>query len=477
MASFPISKVPTTGSPVCLVDNISSKFAFWAGGIKYLVEIVSTAFHEGKLDFNFHPTLSATSAVALSATNSVTQYSMSHFLRNANNMVGLTCPYLGDTPFKKVWRGQPITDMYVQNTPELRFTDYFSGSFTIRVAARLNAPTTVTPSVELLIYEMGAEDYTLAINTLTGGSLQFVAEEPTRMRSFFKPHSGEAGGVPDRNLPFGDFPCVDLCAGEAKWSEGEHKHFGETFTTLRDLGKKYQRAYRSFANFAAADLTDLQIAGQDPIITYAQIMQFNSLGGTPRHSNYLSWLATMFRLYRGAMCFKLRITATLIANAGGSRPPTTPLKCRLYLTPEESQPTTIFDGNSVDLFPSNQTELTTAQPISMGYASDQQVAEIKVPFLSNRTAYVNRHPYDMDSTGFLLEDYANQKLIQAFYVEGLPVRADLTNYTIRVMIEMVESLADEATMGLYIGFPNMYIQNSSTSPTSSMGPDQWTLTA
>lgn len=474
LADFPISKDPMTGTPISLLDNVSSKFAFWAGGIKYIIEVVGTAFHEGKLDFNFHPNLTPISAAALTASDSVTQYSMSHFLRNANNMVGVVCPYIGDTPFRKVWCGQSLTDAYTPTGLAYRYGDYFSGSFTIRVSARLNAPTTVTPNVELLIYKLAAEDYTLAMNTLTGGSIQFVSEGPTRKS--FRAHSGEVGGIPDRNRPLGEFPTVDLCAGDAQWSEGKHKHFSESFTTLRDLGKKYQRAYRHFMTYTPASLTEEQALGLDPIIDKTPIMYFSSLGGTPRASNYISWLAMMFRLYRGAMCFKYRITATLV-GAATSTPSTIPLKCRAYITPMESQPVVSFDNNSGYLFPSSLSELTTAQPISMGYASDKQVGEFKIPFLTNRTAYINRHPYDVDSSGFLTEDYSHQTMVQAIYLEGLPPVATLTGYTVRILIEVLESFADESVMGLYVGFPNSYIQNSSNSATQSMGPDRWVLPA
>lgn len=479
MAGFPISRDPNVGSPITMLDNVSSRFSFWAGGIRYIIEVVGTAFHEGKLDFNYHPTLNKTSGAALTPQNSVTQYSYSHFVRNANNIISLSFPYLGDTPYKKVWRGQNLTDVFVSEAPALRFTDYFSGSFILRVAAKLNAPETVSSGVNLLIYQLADSDYTLAMNTLTGGSLQHVAELPTISRTFVADSKEKVAtkvdDVPDRNKPMYTYKAQELCAGKGKWSDVSNSQFGETYKSLRDLSKKFQRAYRFSSDINPAILTAEQGMGSSPNIFHFPIMHWRSLGGTPRVSNHNSWLATMFRLYRGANNFKCRTRAYLVPKtaAGSYRQ----VEVRAYWTPLDSNPDNEFDANSWDLFPTQSTNLTQGLPLSMGYSSSTQTAEIKVPFLTNRTSVLNRHAYDEDFTGFLAEDFLNQELLCALYFEGLPPAAALTDYAIRLVIEIDESFSDEAMFGLYIGMPKFYIQNSSVSPVKAMGPDQWVLPA
>jgi hypothetical protein len=474
LANFPITFAPT-GQAISLLDNVSSKFAFWSGGLKYITEIVCTPFHEGKLDFNYHPAIAATTSTTYSPAESVTQYSLSHLLRNSNGLITNTLPFLGDTPYKKVWRGQDLTDKFVSGTPELRFTDYFSGSYDIRVSSRLNAPETVSPSVELMIYIMGAEDYTLAMNTLTGSSIQHVSESVASFVAHSKTESTaqQSNKTPDRNTPFHTYPSNALCASDGLWTDVRNTHFGEKFESLRDLAKKYQRAHRLNTVVDPSLLTGLVLEGTKPLLFPVPIMSFRSLGGTPRVSNYNSWLASMFRLFRGSMSFKARLRTHLTPIAVGT--PQWPIEARAYITPMESQPKNILDFNTGFLFPSDETPLTQGPPLSLGYCSNNQTAEFKVPFMSNRTAVLNSHPYDIDSTGFLSEDFLSQSLIFAIYFEGLPDTTVLASYKLSITLEVDEALGDEAMFGLYCGMPRAYIQNSPASAYLSMGPDQWAI--
>jgi hypothetical protein len=199
MSQFPISLNNTKPDPVTLHDAIASRFSFWAGSVRYVVRIVGTQFHEGKLNLNFHPALSPDTTDALSATDSVTQYTLSHFVRNGKNIIPVSCPYLGDTPYKRVWSGQVLNDNYAAGGA--RFVDYFSGSFEVRVATQLNSPAAVANNISIQIFRAFGPDFQLAMNTPNGVSFQWWNKDDLRTVDDFVVHSGTATDAPGLGQP------------------------------------------------------------------------------------------------------------------------------------------------------------------------------------------------------------------------------------------------------------------------------------
>ena len=88
-----------TPSPI---DFVADFFDCWFGGIEYSAELAQNVFDEGRLDFIFEPCADNPS---LSYDEAVTTYLSSHQVRNDGNTFSICCPYIGDTPWKIVWRG------------------------------------------------------------------------------------------------------------------------------------------------------------------------------------------------------------------------------------------------------------------------------------------------------------------------------------------------------------------------------------
>lgn len=473
MSTFPETHNPSTPNYLMPIDMVSHLFAFWRGGIIYFFQIVGTLFHEGKIDINYHPTLNKATGESLTPHASVTQYTLSHFLRNGGNMIGVTCPYLGDTPVKKVWSGQLLVDKYTPNTEGLRFADYFSGSITLRVSAPLNSPNTVQPDVEINVYKMCAKDYQLFMNTLTGSSIQFT-DDIVRIDS----HSGSSDKTIIRNSPFSTMATTMLAAGEGTSSDVPNSQFGEYFKSLRDLCKKYQPLRKGSFVVNLANLTADQLKGVAPFVGRILISDFNGPSGTSGYYNFIGKMAKCYRLYRGPLNFKYRIRAYAIPKVPAANGLN--ISARTYITPQESNMHHDITDDTSYLFPSNDFPgIVSRQVPSMAYASSTQIAEFKVPMLSNRTSGLVQHLFDnaTDVNQYYNENYINASLYFATYLEGLPQAPALAaQYDIIVESELLVSFADETMFGVWIGPPKASIITDETGLTA-IGPDQWTFTA
>lgn len=465
MAEFPISNAPGTPVTVLPLDLIASNFAYWRGGIVYLFEFVSTPFHEGKADVNFHPTLSKETTDPYTARNSVTQYTLAHFMRNAGNLIAVCCPYLGDTPVKKVWSGQKIVDTYSPTGAEHRFADYFSGSISLRVATALSAPATVAPDVEINVYKMAGDDFGLFMNTLTGASLQITD---------IVAHSGntpEPTGK-DRNKPLYQMPTTMLAAGEGYSSDVANSQFGENFKSLRDMCKRYQTFHKSVEPIDFGALTSDQVKGATPITIQYGISNFTYVIDAGSQQNNITKLARMYRLFRGPLCFKVRTRLFATAKVAG----TFPIQCdaRVFITPRESNPLQDVTAETSLFFPSmSSTDIHNRQSIPWAYSSNQQTAEFKVPYLSNRTTALVRSPND-NYNAYLEENTLNQALYFAIYFEGIPIAETVRNlYDFNLSIEILIAFGDETTFGVWLGLPECYI---ATDDNVAIGPDEWAFT-
>lgn len=136
-----------------LMDYISNFAKYWRGGMVYTFQIVSSAFHEGRLDITSHPTVQSPPS---SYSASMSQYNASFVLRNTNNVFSVLVPFESDVPWKKVYRGQDLSDTRGE---KLKFTDFFIGSLAVRVSVPLKATDVVVPFVDVNIFVSGAQDY------------------------------------------------------------------------------------------------------------------------------------------------------------------------------------------------------------------------------------------------------------------------------------------------------------------------------
>lgn len=464
-AGFPISFDPTNPSSIPLMDYIGSMFSFWAGGFLYFFDIVGTGFHEGKLDINFHPGLDQTEATSLTYDNSLTQYTRSCYFTNGKNCFGVKVPQLADTPFKKVWRGQNLTTDYNSGDPRLRFFDYAHGSITVRASTYLNAPQTVAPKVDVVVYQMAAEDFVYAFPTLTGISIQPAAEIPT-MRS----EAGIEDNI-DLNRPRKSWSFQTLSAGAGNMIDQTKAQFGENYTSLSELMKRYQPLFSQSIIADISALNSEQKLGIEPILHSFDISQFIGPGGYSRFGNGMGKVGALFRSFRGPLAFKVRVRANAYHLESGLP---APINAFAYVTVNESQPNQNYNQQTSTAFPvPHLSNLPGNQIIPRVLASDRQNAEFKVPFLSNRTFTLIKHAFDAPTgTGYLRENFLEQTLLIAVYIENLPPESILSTYEIRYTFIVDVSFADETRMGTYIGVPKCYhVVNSNDS--GAIGPDQW----
>lgn len=138
-----------------LIDYYAKFFTFWRGGITLIIDVVTSAYHEGKLEVTYHPNALATPTTYDAKTS---QYVVSSIIKNTENVFGVTFPFLSETPWKRIHNGFELKDNAVAN-PSPNIQDYFLGSFSILVAAPLRVPSTVSPNVDVNVYIQAADDF------------------------------------------------------------------------------------------------------------------------------------------------------------------------------------------------------------------------------------------------------------------------------------------------------------------------------
>jgi hypothetical protein len=157
-----------------LLDCISREFACWRGGIVLIFDVVTSAFHEGKLEVTYHPNrLTAPSTY----NGKVSQYAVAFTVRNTENAFSVTFPYLGETPWKRVWNGNTLHENSNAVVGE-NVSDYFNGVMTLTVANPLRVPNSVAGNVNINIYVAAAEDFEL--NGVTARNKSIVPAGLTR---------------------------------------------------------------------------------------------------------------------------------------------------------------------------------------------------------------------------------------------------------------------------------------------------------
>lgn len=459
MSEFPVSFDKSKPTELIPLDLIASKFTYWRGGIVYIIELVGTPFHEGKIDMNYHPTIPKSIADTYTALNSVTQYSKTHFMRNAENVIGVMCPFLGDTPVKGVWSGQDLSTVPGTSGDE-RFVDYFSGSFEVRVSTILNAPDTVSPDIEINVYKLAASDFEFFMNTFTGGSITWLSGGETR-KEVVSMHSG---AIIDRNMPFDQMPVTTLAVGSGEASDVPESHFGEYFKSLRDIAKRYHRLFRGIQEFDTASLTADQVNGVDPILV-------GITGDPTTMPNFIGDVAKLYRSFRGPMCFKISIKPYMCPKDSDANP--MPINCRMFMVPQASR-SRPFNAATGSLFPCGIATIagqTSGMPVPLGYASGTHVGEFKIPFLMNKTSGLLFKDYDKVTDLFFSSNFYDPNNYVAVYMEGIPYQtAVAAKYVYWFNVEVDVAFGDETAMGVWTGLPSVYIRQIGG---VTIAPDAW----
>lgn len=157
----------STDFELSLMSYISSKFAYWRGGITLVFDVVTSMYHEGRLDITYHPNINE---VPATYDARVSQYAMSVMIKNTENCFAITFPYLGEVPWKNVFDGRAL-NAPDSTLPSPSFSSYFSGIMAVSVGAPLRVPNNVAQEVEVMMYVLPAEDFQLAHRTTKNFSL------------------------------------------------------------------------------------------------------------------------------------------------------------------------------------------------------------------------------------------------------------------------------------------------------------------
>jgi len=165
----PLFDMPATASVanISIMSYIASKFAYWRGGITLVFDVVTSAYHEGRLDVTYHPNIDL---VPATYDARVSQYATSVTIRNTENCFAITFPYLGETPWKNVFDGRTVQPPD-SSLPGPSFSNYFSGTFALSVGAPLRVPNNVAQEVEVLMYALPAMDFEVSHRTTKNMSL------------------------------------------------------------------------------------------------------------------------------------------------------------------------------------------------------------------------------------------------------------------------------------------------------------------
>jgi hypothetical protein len=167
MFELPVQAESGTIYKSSLLTYVSAWKESYRGGVTFTFEIVASQFHEGKIDICYHPN----TGIIPPYDAAVTQYLTSFTLRNGHNTVVVTCPFLSETPWKRVYNGFPLSEE-TEPTGRRAFKDYFLGSLSLYVSSPLRAPTTVVPQVEINVYVQAAKDF--EVNGVTSKNASLI---------------------------------------------------------------------------------------------------------------------------------------------------------------------------------------------------------------------------------------------------------------------------------------------------------------
>jgi hypothetical protein len=129
-----------------LQGYLSQPFALWRGPLKFRFQIVS-ALQTGRLAFCTHY---GRSANTIELTDALAQYAHVHDLASGSDSFEVIVPWKAPSPYLRVAGGRP---------PDM--TAYSMGEWSLRVVNSLNAPSTVSQRVQVLVFVSCGENFEL----------------------------------------------------------------------------------------------------------------------------------------------------------------------------------------------------------------------------------------------------------------------------------------------------------------------------
>jgi len=419
------------------MDYFCLGFQYWRGSLHYVFEVVSSNFHEGRLDITYHPN---TSPAPVDYNAAMSQYAASMFIRQAGNTLAVACPYLADKPWKTIYAGQPTA--VVPSDGKFRFQDFFSGTLALRVSASLRAPQTVVPNVDINVYVYGGSDFEVSWPGFNNRSISVV---PSEIRRKVQLHSGKKDTPFNVNSSPEGQKATFLAPEESLTYDPKIPHFGEKFDNIQELLKRYGKAIR------------VPLKQVDKGIHYATFSLFYvfSAGDATNlfHIRYL----TCFRNFRGPLCWKFKLTGT--QWSGTSIPQT----CDAWVSynPGVLPPDQFVAERAFGAHAGTPHTLQTAFP--MAYFDEHQQAEIETPFLSMSATALVAGRYDKSINLGNATDYLSGSFLFAVNTNDSLVMDGF--------IDISLAFGDETQVGVFIGQPPVHfaVDGAGISP----WPDYW----
>jgi len=421
--------VKTSPFSPTILGFLSTMFTYWRGSINLTFQVVGTAFHEGRLDFCNHP---ATIVAPTDYAAAMSQYVNSQTIRNTNNTVRIRIPFHSDMPWKRVWNGETLADDF--GSGGVRSTDFVTGCFSVRVSVPLKSPSNVANNVDVNVFVSAGDDFEFHTLSVYGGCYQLIT--PT-FRNEVNPNDSsvvrhrpiktrrEAGDLNTDANTDKDVICLGVGKVYTKDPAGASVHFGESYSNLREMCKRYQHCVGSTASTAL-------VAGDN---IAALTINAASLPGI------MGFLFNSFRLFRGPMNFKFQLQTISTEN--------------LLATPQ-------INGfiTNIPFFPTAASGLSTSNsPPALSYTmsnnrlnpplvrfSTNQVAEFVLPYQSIYHSLINPIA-DEDYEPFLDNMYTNFMFAYAVHYR-LPLDAQANIFT-------EVAFGDETRVGVFVGCPKI----------------------
>lgn len=412
--------VPKEPTPLTALANL---FTFWRGGFVLMFQIIGTAFHEGRLDFCNHP---GTTNVPSDYATSVSQYVNSQTIRNTNNTVEVRIPFHSDTPWKRVWFGENLSDTVA--TDRVRSMDYVTGSFSVRVAVPLKNPNNVANNVDVNVFICAADDFQFHTTSIVGGLLSpFI---PAFFREKLEKKNNKKQ-IPSVEYQAGDLNTdtkddkgvINLGVGSVYTYDPPVKHFGETYSSLRELCKRYWLLQSQDFQAETSNLNLGKFATTSSL-----------LGGLA------GYLSQAYRVFRGPMNGKIQMGTSQSGYATGN------VTGFVTLNPQPA----LFSSGSLTklsrvLSAANNVGNEPRIPPLVRFSTNQ-VAEFQVPFQSIYHSLLMDQP-TYDTSGSY---YGNQ----AYELElDWCIQTNMPGVTVQLTLAL--AFGDETRFGVFLGFPSM----------------------
>jgi hypothetical protein len=430
-----VTSYPTTGpgAEPSIMLALANLFTYWRGGFVLIFQMIGTAFHEGRLDFCNHP---GTTTVPSTYSAALSQYVNSQTIRNTNNTVEVRIPFHSDTPWKRIWQGEPLSDI-AGTSSTVRSMDFVTGCFSVRVAVPLKNPNNVANNIDVNIFLAAADDFEFHTLSIIGGTLiPFVpalrgrrqlalAEMQKRLVRKGKKDKKiivetQAGDLNTDDKT--DKEVVVLGVGSVYTKDPPIHHFGETYSSLREACKRYWQ--HSNVEFTTSP-------GDSNLGHFT--FSSSSFGGLA------GYLAHAYRLFRGPLNGKLQMFATTTDYYAAS-------SMTGFLT-NNPQPALFSTGSLSGLhhvLAASNTHFDPRQPPLVRFSCNQ-VAEFQAPFQS---IY---HSLLMDQELFdLTPSYFDDSYLQ--YDFPWCVNTSASDHC---QLTTAYAFADETRFGVFLGFPPM----------------------